>query len=263
MPRNMVAFVPKGRRVPPLDDARSVRPRLGVPAGVRTAMASATDAVPATSNGLVDGAGAGAEAAESTPPQNSDGVAANRLDIAGAAPAPSQNQSRIGDSTALASFPELSQVLETQMQEDVDEKAEEDGIPLTEGYGDGGQSVQDVHLFTDRDVMRRTILRGDAVVLKEHMVDVLKKAKPGEKRRQTIGSRNWEAVMRAGLAKFPVGKLLDAGTSNSRVVFAAPPLHNPLAKVVYHNLLVDLCQVSLRRFTTELTTKQAQTGGRF
>ena len=61
----------------------------------------------------------------------------------------------------------------------------------------------------------------------------------------------FEEVMSAALAQHPIARLRDLGTSQSRIVFAAPPgPQNPVAQTRYHNLLVDLCQVGLRRFQT-------------
>ena len=59
--------------------------------------------------------------------------------------------------------------------------------------------------------------------------------------------------MDAGLAKYPVGRLVDKGTAQSRVVFASPPgVANPAAQIQYHSYMVDMCQVGLRRFETLL-----------
>ena len=62
--------------------------------------------------------------------------------------------------------------------------------------------------------------------------------------------------MKAGFQKYPIGKLVNEGTTNSSIVLAAPPIGNPAHMLVYHNLLVDPCQVSMRSFTTELNKRQ-------
>ena len=60
--------------------------------------------------------------------------------------------------------------------------------------------------------------------------------------------------MQAGLSAYPVGKLVGAGTPDSKVVFFEPPrAENSRSTLVrYHNLLVDLCQITARRFSTLL-----------
>ena len=63
---------------------------------------------------------------------------------------------------------------------------------------------------------------------------------------------DFESVMTAGFEEYPVGKLLGKGSNNSRVVFAAPPSGDRNLIVKYHNMLVDLCQVSNREFTEAL-----------
>ena len=74
----------------------------------------------------------------------------------------------------------------------------------------------------------------------------------GDTKKTCLKAANWEAVMKAGFEKYPIGKLLEEGTIGSHVVFVAPPLGQPAHMCIYHNLMVDLCQVSLRIFTTEM-----------
>ena len=61
--------------------------------------------------------------------------------------------------------------------------------------------------------------------------------------------------MAAGFRQYPVGKLVDAGKPTSRVTFSTPPERSALRpeKAAYHILLMGLCQVSSRRFTTLLS----------
>ena len=77
--------------------------------------------------------------------------------------------------------------------------------------------------------------------------------------RKPLSKKNWEEVMTAGMNKYPIGKLLDANTNNPRVVFSAPPGTRD-GRVEYHNMLVDLCHVSLRDFSSLLRQDGAVAG---
>lgn len=164
-------------------------------------------------------------------------------------------QAMAEDEGALDAFPELTQTYATQHTVEA-EKPETAGIALSLGYGENGATVQDSTLFTDREVTRRTVLRGTAVVRKQDVLAVMKKKKSGERSKTSLKATNWEAVMKAGFANYPIGKLEHGGTNQSSIVLAAPPLGNPVHMRIYHNLLVDLCQVSMRTFTSELSKRQ-------
>ena len=153
-------------------------------------------------------------------------------------------------------------------------KAEKDGIALSVGYGRDGQQVQQIggrptHIqLTDREVMQKTLNIGKPIVTSKQFCDSNRVAVPNTtsdnsvKRRRTAFPRPlWEAIMEAGFAIYKVGKLEHAGTTNSRVVFFQPPLPSAdrATKVAYNNALVDLCQMSARRFTT-LLMQNAQAG---
>ena len=142
-----------------------------------------------------------------------------------------------------------------------------DGVPMTVGYGLDGVTAQrswtESALFkTDRDLMQRTLLRGKPMVYAYEVCDSLRRpvTGPGGKvTRKGFPRAVWEEVMLAGFGKYPVGKMLDAGGTKSRVVFSKPPSHEDGREslVSYHNMLVDLCQVGARQFR-QLLDKYAE-----
>ena len=140
--------------------------------------------------------------------------------------------------------------------ENPEPKNVQDGVAMTYGYGPEGASAQisyedgGDYFLPDRDIMQRTVLRGKPVVTVAEMSGLIRK-KVGNKK-PGVPKKVFEEVMEAGFAKYPLGKLLEKGTKNSRVVFCAPPTSGRDAITHYHNMLVDLCQVSLRQFTSLL-----------
>ena len=65
----------------------------------------------------------------------------------------------------------------------------------------------------------------------------------------------FQEVMTAGFKQWPVGKLVDAGKPKARVVLTRPPTQEDgrEAMTKFHNMLVDLCQVSLRQCSHSLS----------
>ena len=114
--------------------------------------------------------------------------------------------------------------------------------------------------------MRKTVLRGKAVVYATEMVNNIRRSKEtkepaGVKKprcRAAFPKVVWEEVMVAGFHRYPVGKLLARGTRGARVQFTAPPTSSRVEIVAYHNNLVDLCQVGARRFGDLLATSAAK-----
>eukprot|EP00974_Lingulodinium_polyedra_P130811 11215302-Lingulodinium_polyedra.AAC.1 len=99
--------------------------------------------------------------------------------------------------------------------------------------------------------MRRTVLRGQPVVHWGEIVGVIRRevTSNGKKKKVSFPKAVWEEIMESGFASYPVGKLLDRGNKNARVQFAAPPSNSdPVALRVYHNNLMNLCQIGARRF---------------
>ena len=69
-----------------------------------------------------------------------------------------------------------------------------------------------------------------------------------KKKRLGLPQKVWEDVMTAALAQYPVGELLGAGTSKSRVKWNRPPTAEDgrEAMVKWHNQLVDMCRLTGR-----------------
>ena len=111
------------------------------------------------------------------------------------------------------------------------------------GYGPGGASVQREDLglsFKDREIMKRTVMRGQCVVFGSDVCEAMKckadgpnaeDAEPAAKRaktkRNTLRLPQWKLVMQAGLDEYRVG-VYDAAQANAdkkgaRVTFDLPP----------------------------------------
>ena len=135
------------------------------------------------------------------------------------------------------------------------------GVPMDVGYGPNGSSAQtpsgenDECFWKDRVVMQRTVLRGKPVVTVAEMCGILRQKRGAH--RPGMPKAAFEEVMAAGFKQWPVGKLVDAGTGKARVVFSKPPAGDRDAMTHFHNMLVDLCQVSLRQFSRALTREGA------
>lgn len=162
-------------------------------------------------------------------------------------------------------LPEFQQMADAAAQsgEEIVPKDASQGVPLTVGYAEDGSSVQGANPFwPDRKIMLKVVTRGEPVVKTSTMMGNIRKhfpARPGvPATRPGIPAKKFEAVMRAAFAKYPIATLLDEGTSRSRVVFARPPEGNREQMTLYHNMLVDLCQVSLRTFTDDIRSKDAE-----
>ena len=137
-------------------------------------------------------------------------------------------------------------------------------------------------VFKDREIMRRTVMRGQSTVFGSEAIDSMRLllnpvAKAGEsattiqppaKRskvcRSTVKLPQWKAVMQAGLDQFRVG-VYDDGRDNAdkkgaRVVFDIPPPNDKLKETEYHNRLMKLCGVSFYDFSQAVTERQRRTG---
>jgi len=138
----------------------------------------------------------------------------------------------------------------------------EDAISFDVGYGPAGVTAQaswkePTLWMTDRDVMQRTVLKGRPVVKYNVFCDGPRReqtAANGVKKTLGFPKVIWEEIMAAGFAQFPVGKLVDSGTKDSRVEFSEPPTDTRERQVAYHNMLVDLCGVGARQFSTLLNS---------
>ena len=130
---------------------------------------------------------------------------------------------------------------------------------LKVGLGTDGASVQTTPSFlSDREIVRRTIMKGKAKVMFQdlslrRMVD----SESGKKVKESVPKETWEEVMGASLAAFPVAKLGERGTKKTFVEFCQPPT-DPKARVLFHNMLVELCQISLRRYGELMSDRQSE-----
>lgn len=131
------------------------------------------------------------------------------------------------------------------------------GPTLDYGYGPGGATAQlsyegpGVCFKPDREIMQRTVLNGKAKVSVNEMCGKIRR-KEADGKRPGVPKDVFEEVMVAGFAQYPIGKLVDQGRASARVLFSAPPTEDRDARTKYHNMLVDLCRVSLRQFSKAL-----------
>ena len=124
---------------------------------------------------------------------------------------------------------------------------------MAKSYNDAGLSVQlPASWMSDRDIFRRTVLRGkmevtygDLSLRKTETLD------DGKKKKVAVSKDTWEQVVKAALALYPIGKLEAAGTSKSKLVFSQVPTQNA-KRVAFHSMLVDSCQVSVRQWCESL-----------
>ena len=141
--------------------------------------------------------------------------------------------------------------------DEIEPKAVADGIRMDIGYGPDGVSVQGPGAVKkDREIMQKVVLRGQVSVTAREICDSMRYMhKPQDERKKALPKSHFEKVMEAGFAQYPVAKLVGKGTDSCKVVFATPPVGDRKKQIVYHNLLVDLCMVSLRQFTSGIQEK--------
>ena len=144
------------------------------------------------------------------------------------------------------------------------------------GYGESGASVQmsDVSpiLLKDREIMKRTVLRGTATVFGNDVCENVRVRlpettssgqPPAKKTRSTLKMCHWIAVVQAGLGQYRVGEL-DLARSNAdrkgpRVHFQMPPEGDKEAECEFHNRLMKLCGVGYRSFCEAVQNKNLRT----
>ena len=134
--------------------------------------------------------------------------------------------------------------------------------PLKKGFGVRNVTVQEPPSFlSDRDIFRKTVLTGKTVVTFKNMTLRKTETQNGKTKKLSVSKQNWEQVMQAGFAKFPVGKVEHAGTPRVQVLFAAIP-EEPAERIQFHNMLVDACQVSVRTWPMPCQNKNRKHQGR-
>ena len=144
--------------------------------------------------------------------------------------------------------------------------------PMTEGYGEDGSSVQDpIHgaaVFSDREIMHKTLLRGEAVIFGRKVIDSLavkrRRVEGGGYSKESVKLAHWKAVMLAGLAKHRVGAYDSGATcithpNQPRVRLDLPPDDQAALQQEFHNRLMMLCQLQYVKLT-EAILKRHQKG---
>ena len=145
-------------------------------------------------------------------------------------------------------------------------------LPMTEGYGEDGSSVQDpIHgavVFSDREIMHKTLLRGEAVIFGRKAIDSMavkrRRDQGGGYTKESVKLAHWKAVMLAGLAKHRIGAYDSGATcadhpNQPRVRLDLPPDDQPGLQEEFHNRLMALCQLPYVKLT-EAILKRHQKG---
>ena len=131
------------------------------------------------------------------------------------------------------------------------------------GYGIDGASVQDPGygdvIYTDREIMKKTILRGDQTIHCGDACDSIRKYPRGEKPKP-LKQAHWKAVMQAGLSQYRVGAYEDGEGAavrpgKPRVQLQLPPADDEALQLEYHNRLMRLCGVSMHTFSNAIRGK--------
>ena len=133
------------------------------------------------------------------------------------------------------------------------------GVGQSIGFGPEGASAQVPKSFlSDREIFRRTVLRGKAQVsLSDLSLRKVEKQDDGRSRKRSVTKEQWEEVMSAGFQRYPVGKLESKGTAKSCVTFSTIPDDEP-SRLQFHDWLVQACEVSVRLWVDALTKQQTR-----
>ena len=97
---------------------------------------------------------------------------------------------------------------------------DDDEVPRMEvGYGQEGAQVQRADVGTiilpDREIMKKTLLRGDALIFVGKVCDAISSSKmEGAKRKRTsLAKAHWEAVVAAAMEQYRVGTFVHGSQS--------------------------------------------------
>ena len=138
------------------------------------------------------------------------------------------------------------------------------GVAMNVGYGKDGASAQlsaeGAPMCLDRDVVRRTVMKGLPIVMVKTLLDGYRVTCGQDKQRKAFPFDAFGEVMEAAFKQYPVGRYVNKGYRDSYVEFAAHPLCDQQLMILYHNLLVDMCQVSARKFTTVIANNASEQG---
>ena len=146
-------------------------------------------------------------------------------------------------------------------------------VPKMEtGYGPEGASVQRSDagevVFSDRAIMRATLLRGQVVVYGTEVCGSMavraSRQEGGKRQRTSLRLSHWEVVMQAGLGLYRVGEFVHSRdarppykTGKSYVKLHFPPDGNVALATAYSNRLMRLCQLSYAA-VVEAATRKAE-----
>lgn len=162
-----------------------------------------------------------------------------------------------------ASLPsELTSFPATQPDKEKPPVADTSSMPVPKalqvGFGPDGTSAQSEPSFmTDREIFRKTLLRGKPKVSFSDLSlrRTEKPAEGGKTKKASVTKEAWEAVMEAGFSQFPVGKLENKGTGKSVVTFAQVPDDEP-GRLQFHDWLVQAAETSVRQWVDAMTREQ-------
>ncbi|CAK0904715.1 unnamed protein product [Prorocentrum cordatum] len=150
--------------------------------------------------------------------------------------------------------------------------ADADAHFLMPGDPEDGASVQmqehgDVFL-TDREIMKRTILRGEPIVFCSDVRGSIRKTLPSQEpgvRGRTVALRqhHWKAVTQAGLSQYHIGTYDDGSSAEDqpgapRIHLKLPPTDRRDLHLPFHNRLMKLCGVSLQAYTSAIGAKETR-----
>ena len=106
--------------------------------------------------------------------------------------------------------------------------------------------------LSDREIMRRTVLRCKSSVVfpdlsLRKMVTYEDVQGVEKKRKISVPQAPWEQVAQAALKKYAFGKVIKSDCGKTTVHFAEPTTESR-ERILFHNALVNCCQVTLRQF---------------
>lgn len=164
------------------------------------------------------------------------------------------------------------------------------GIPaMSYGYGVDGAQVQRADLgeviLKDREVMRATILRGEAIAYGADVCgsisrkqDAADDGQQGKRpKKVSLKLAHWEAVMQAALQQYRVGVFVPAASADgvtvpgdaaeramskekkkrgSYIQLHLPPQEDETMRLLYNNRLVEMCQVTYATFVDAAGRRQ-------
>ena len=103
-------------------------------------------------------------------------------------------------------------------------------------------------VFSDREIMHKTLLRGEAVIFGRKVIDSLavkrRRVEGGGYSKESVKLAHWKQVMLAGLAKHRVGAYDSGATcithpNQPRVRLDLPPDDQAALQQEFHNRFVD------------------------